>query len=56
MNIYSTIAQTLTIVKKPICPTFVHDDITRTLISVTGLIICGYFYYKMFRYINNDFR
>jgi hypothetical protein len=43
------IAQALTIVKKPICPTFIHDDATRIVISIVGIIICYIIYCKCFK-------
>ena len=44
--------QTVTIVKKPICPTFVHDDNTRITISTIGIIVCCIIYYKLWLYLN----
>jgi hypothetical protein len=50
------VAQIQSIVRKPICPTYIHDDTTRLLIFIISAIICIYLYYKIFIYLNNDFR
>jgi len=44
--------QTVTIVKRPICPTFVHDDTTRMVICVVGTLLCIYLHYRILKYFN----
>lgn len=39
-------------IRKPICPTFIHDDPTRIVICIIGIIICGYVLYKIMKYFN----
>lgn len=46
--------QTVTLVKRPICPTFVHDDTTRLVICVVGVILCSYLHYRILRYLNSN--
>jgi hypothetical protein len=44
--------QTLTIVKRPLCPTFIHDDTTRLIVSVIGIVICSGILWKVLRKFN----
>lgn len=39
-------------IRKPICPTFIHDDTTRLIVCVIGSIICFYICYKMLNRFN----
>lgn len=39
-------------VRKPICPTFIHDEPTRMVICIVGIVICSYIIYKIIRYYN----
>ena len=39
-------------VNRPLVPTMVHDDATRMIIIVCGLLICGLILYKTMRYYN----
>ncbi|NBP16208.1 hypothetical protein EBU95_17780 [bacterium] len=47
MNI---IAQIVNSVKRPICPTFVHNDNIRIVICAVGSLICLYIVYKILHY------
>lgn len=44
------IAQSLSIVKKPICPTFVHDDLTRLIIIGVLLPVVLFILWKIIVY------
>lgn len=44
------IGQVVTIVKKPLLPQMVHDDTTRTIISIIGLILVSFTLYHIGRY------
>lgn len=46
------IMQVVTIVRKPICPTFVHDETTRIIICTIGIIIGVFCIYKIMVYFN----
>lgn len=46
------IMQVVTIVRKPICPTFVHDETTRIIICTIGIIIGVFYIYKIMVYFN----
>ena len=46
------LAQTVTIVKKPLCPTFIHDDISRLFICAVGILLCVGVLYFIMRYFN----
>jgi hypothetical protein len=39
-------------VNRPLVPTLVHDDTTRMVIIVCGLLICGLILYGFMRYFN----
>lgn len=39
-----------TIVRKPICPTFIHDDLTRNIVCIIGIVITSYILYKIMQY------
>lgn len=47
----TTIAQTI-VVRKPICPTFIHDDTTRLIIISICIPIILYGYFIIFRSFN----
>jgi len=38
------------VVRRPICPTFIHDDGTKIIVCAVGLFICIYIFYKIVRY------
>lgn len=42
------------IVRRPICPTFVHDETTRVVICVVGIILCLLAHYRIIRYFNGN--
>lgn len=44
------LAQAPNVVRKPICPTFVHDDTTRLIILSVSIPILLYMYVLIFRY------
>lgn len=46
------IMQVVTIVRKPICPTLVHDETTRVIICVVGIVISILCMYKLMVYFN----
>jgi hypothetical protein len=46
------IAQIQSIVRKPICPTYIHDDETRIIISIIGIFLCCIIYYKYLKSLN----
>lgn len=46
------LAQTITIVRKPICPTFVHDDTTRLIIFLVAIPILIGIHWAIIRYFN----
>lgn len=48
------IAQTVSIVKRPICPTFIHDDPTRIFISLILLLALSAILFKIMRYYNGS--
>jgi len=49
----SFIIQVVAIVKKPLLPQMVHDDMTRIIISIFGLIIISLILYKIAKYYGN---
>lgn len=40
-------------VNKPIVPTLIHDDTTRLIVIVLGILICGLISYKIMKSFNN---
>jgi hypothetical protein len=46
------IAQIISIVRRPICPTFIHDDPTRIFICLIGLLILSAILYRILKYYN----
>jgi len=40
----------MTIVKRPLIPALVHDDTTRIIICIVGLIIVSYILYRIALY------
>lgn len=40
-------------VNKPIVPTLIHDDTTRMIVIVLGILICGLISYKFMRNFND---
>lgn len=44
------IGQVVTIVKKPLCPTLIHDPVTRVYVCAIGLIIVLFTLYHIGRY------
>jgi len=47
------IAQTVSIVKRPICPTFIHDDPTRIFICLIGLLVLSAVFYRILKVLND---
>lgn len=47
------IAQILTAVRRPICPTFIHDDQSRIYIEIVGIAVFGYILYRTMKYFNS---
>lgn len=43
----------VSIVRRPICPTLVHNDNTRIIICILGLLICCMIYYMIAKKFNN---
>ena len=41
-----------TIVNRPLCPTFIHDEPTRMVICVVGLVVCFYALYRVMRHFD----
>jgi hypothetical protein len=41
-----------TLVSKPLLPRLVHDDFSRMLVSIVGIILCGIAFYKIGKYFN----
>jgi len=39
-------------VNRPLVPTMVHDDTTRMVIIILGILICGFITYRFMRYYN----
>jgi hypothetical protein len=39
-------------VNKPIVPTLIHDDTTRLIVIVLGILICGLISYKFMKNFN----
>lgn len=39
-----------TIVRRPLCPTLVHDEPTRIVLCVVGLVVCSYLIYRIMRH------
>jgi hypothetical protein len=46
------IAQIISTVRRPICPTFIHDDPTRIFIILIGLLLLSAIAGKIMRYFN----
>ncbi len=46
------IGQTVTIVKKPLLPPMIHDDTTRIVVCLIGIVISIYFLYRMGKSLN----
>jgi hypothetical protein len=42
----------VSITRHPICPTFIHDDATRIIVCVIGLIICYAILYRIAKNLN----
>lgn len=42
------------VVRRPICPTFVHDDTTRVVICVVGIVLCLWANYRILKYFNGN--
>lgn len=42
------------VVRKPICPTFIHDESTRIIVSVIGIVICSYILYRIMKYFSDQ--
>jgi uncharacterized membrane protein YccC len=47
------IVQIISIVSRPIVPTFIHDDLTRIFISLVGLLVLSAILYRFVRYYND---
>lgn len=45
------LAQT-TVVSRPLFPPLVHDDDTRLVICVVGVVVCLYVLYRVMRYFD----
>ena len=45
--------QIIFMASRPVCPTFIHDDITRIFISIIGLLILSSIFYKILKYYNH---
>ena len=43
---------TTTKINKPICPTFIHDEPTRIIISLLSILVLSGIYWKIWRYFN----
>lgn len=41
-----------TVVKRPLCPTLIHDDTTRMVVMAVGLLVCIYAIYRVMRYFD----
>jgi hypothetical protein len=39
-----------TVVNRPLCPTFVHDEGTRVCVCSVGLVVCIYVLWRVMRY------
>jgi hypothetical protein len=46
------IMQVVTIVRKPICPTLVHNDSLRLIICGVGIVVCSYILYRFMKYFS----
>jgi hypothetical protein len=46
------IVQIISIVRKPICPTFIHDDQTRIIVLLVSLPILIGIHWGILRYFN----
>jgi len=44
------IAQIISIVRKPICPTFIHDDPTRIFLCLILLLLLSSIFYRIVKY------
>lgn len=47
-----SVSQIVTIVKKPLLPPLVHDDTSRMIISVIGIIVFSYILYRIGKSLN----
>jgi hypothetical protein len=41
------------VAKHPICPTFVHDEMTRIAIIIVALVFCSLMLWKATKYFND---
>jgi hypothetical protein len=48
-----TMIQIISIVSRPICPTFLHDDQSRILFILIGLLLLSSLFWKILRYLND---
>lgn len=39
-------------VRRPICPTLIHDETTRLVVCVVGIVVCLYVLYRVMRRFN----
>jgi hypothetical protein len=42
-----------TIVKRPLCPTLVHDPLNRLIICVVGIAFCAWALWRVMRHFNS---
>ena len=42
-----------TIVRRPLCPTLVHDPLNRLVICVAGLALCAWALWRVMRHFNS---
>ena len=47
------IAQILNVTRRPICPTFIHDDPTRIFVTLILLLVLSAILGKVLRYYND---
>lgn len=47
------IAQVINSIRRPICPTFIHDDQTKIIISLIGICLLSYILYRILNYFNS---
>lgn len=45
--------QVPTIVRKPLCPTLIHDEPTRILVCLVGIVFCSVVLWRVMRYFNS---
>lgn len=41
-----------TVVSRPICPTLIHDEGTKVVVCVLGIVVCLYAIGRAIRYFN----